>query len=421
MDIANVPLVVSVALVALFIGAGSGALLTFMVMRAGEKQRTLELQKNLEKLALENQSLKEKLEWVQKSEAQIKESFSAIASEVLRQNSDELIKRSKEQIESVLGEARGDWKTQKSEIAGLVNPLGEYLRHLDRVVRELEQKREGAYQSLEEQLRQLSQTQAQLQSTTISLSQALRSSSTRGRWGELQLRRVVELAGMVEHVSYETQVSGDSGRPDMVVHLPNGGALPIDAKAPLKAYLDSFEAEDERARRELLQAHARALKNRIDELSRKAYWDMFEESPDYVVMFVPNEACLNAAFEFAPRLFDYAIEKQVLITTPVTLLALLRAAAYGWQQTQLAENARSIAQRGKELHERLVKFIEHLSDLRKGLNQAVESYNRAVGSLEHRVLPAAQRMQELGGYSGSLTPPDPMDQMTRLPPQVDEG
>ena len=400
------------------IGVTFGALTLYLIMKTRQQKAHQELKIQIKTLEIDNKSLQEKLIWIQKSDQQMKDTFASIASSVLKVNSDELVKRSKEQVEKILGEARGDWKTQKTEIQGMVNPLSDNLKKLDSVVRELEQKREGAYKSLEEQLRTLSKSQTELQNTTITLTQALKSSSTRGRWGELQLRRVVEMAGMVEHVSFDEQVSVDGGRPDMIINLPNGGILPIDAKVPLNAYLASFEATNDSERQSKLKQHAQAMRDRVIELSKKEYWNRFDNAPDYVIMFVPNEACLNAAFETMPELFDYAIENNVLITTPVTLLALLRAAAYGWQQTLIAENAKEIANQGKELYQRLATFTNHLADLRNNLNKTVEAFNAVIGSLEHRVMPSARKLKELGSFQNEIEPPEPIETQGRLPNNI---
>jgi len=258
-------------------------------------------------------------------------------------------------------------------------------------------------------------THANLQKTTVSLTQALRSPTVRGRWGELQLRRVVEMAGMVKNVSYTEQVSTGKGHPDMIIYLPNGGELPLDAKVPLEAYLDAMESEDGYERKVKLLSHVKAMKDRVRELSRKQYWDQFEQAPDFVVIFVPNEACLGAAFDFDSGLLDFAIERHVLITTPVTLIALLKAVAYGWQQHQITENSRKIAEQGKELYQRLTVLFERFTDLRKNLNRTVDSFNKTVGSLEGRLLPSARRFEEMGITTKELIVPEQIDMQVRLP------
>lgn len=339
----------------------------------------------------------EKLLWLENAQVQMKDAFEALAGKSLSTNVDEFLKRSDEKLTNV------------------VTPLRENLASLDTQVRELEAKRAGAYKGLEEQLRQLSANHADLQKTTVSLTQALRSPTVRGRWGEMQLRRVVEMAGMVKNVSYVEQVNTDNGRPDMITYLPNGGLLPLDAKVPLTAYLDAMEATDDAVRRTKLSAHAKAVKDRVRELSRKQYWEQFEQTPDLVVMFVPNEACLGAAFETDPDLLDFAVSQRVLITTPVTLIALLKAISYGWQQHQITENSRKIADHGKELYQRLSILFDHLIDLQKNLNRTVDSYNKTVGSLENRLLPSARRFEELGLSTEELATPEQIDTLVRLP------
>lgn len=229
------------------------------------------------------------------------------------------------------------------------------------------------------------------------------------------MRRVVEMAGMVKNVLYVEQVSADNGRPDMITYLPNGGMLPLDAKVPLEAYLDAMGSQNDHERRIKLASHAKAMKDRVRELSRKQYWDQFEQTPDFVVMFVPNEACLGAAFDSDPGLLDFAIDQRVLITTPVTLLALLKAVSYGWQQHQITENSRKIAEQGKELYQRLSTLFNHLTDLQKNLNQTVDSFNKTIGSLENRLLPSARRFEEMGIAVTELSIPNRIDTLVRLP------
>lgn len=341
-------------------------------------------------------SQSEKVEWLQNAEQRAKDAFASLAGQTLRASSDDLVKRSRESLEAVMREVRGDWQTQKAQLQHLVDPVKETLAALDSNVRQLEQKREGAYSSLETQLGQLGRAHAELQTSTTTLSQALKSSSVRGRWGELQLRRIVQLAGMAVHVDFDEQVSADGGRPDMVCHLPNGGILPVDAKAPMDAYLAAVEATSVQDRDALIGSHVEAVRSRIRDLSRKAYWSQFERAPECVVMFVPVESALGAAYDRDPDLFEWALSQNVMICTPVTLLALLKAVAFGWQSHQVSENARKIAEEGKELYGRLETFLKHLGGLGLAITKAVDGYNGAVASLQSRVLPAAKRMQELG-------------------------
>lgn len=322
---------------------------------------------------------------------EIRDMFSAVAQEALTQNSSAFIDRTKAELE----------------------PLHENLDKLDQQVRELEVKREGAYQGLQEQLRQLSEAQSNLHQTAIELSQAMRDTRARGQWGELQLRRVVELAGMMEHVDFDEQTSTGDGRPDMIVHLPNGGVLPVDAKAPMNAYLDAVSATEEEKRRACLDAHSRAMRGRIQDLSRKRYWQQFDEAPQFVVMFVPHEAGLSAAFQQDEALLDDALQSNILIASPVTLLALLKAVGYGWQQILLADNARKIAEEGKTLYERLAKIAEYIDSLGTNLQRTVDDFNSLVGSLEHRLLPSARRFEELGIKTSEFPAMETVEQTTR--------
>ena len=354
-------------------------------------------------LTKEREADTEKLRWVEKAEERLREVFQALASRSLQDNTDGFLKHTREQMGHLLTEVRGDWGTHKEELRNLVEPLGKSMNELDRQVQQMEQKREGAYQGLQEQLRQLGP-----------LVQALRAAPTaRGRWGELQLRRVVEMADLVAHVDFEEQAVTDSGRPDMIVHLPAQGILPVDSKTPMLAYLEALEDGDAAHREAKLKEHATALRGRVRELSQKRYWEQFDRAPEVVVMFVPNDACLSAAFEKDGDLLEYAMQQKVLPTTPVTLLALLKTVAYGWQQHKMAENAREIAEQGRELHDRLGKFVEHFQRAGNGLENAVKAYNDAVGSLESRLFPAARRLKEMGAASTEVPLPATVDRAVR--------
>jgi DNA recombination protein RmuC len=243
----------------------------------------------------------------------------------------------------------------------------------------------------------------------------MRSSTARGRWGELQLRRVVELAGMVRHVDFREQTSTDTGsRPDMIVRLPNGGELPVDAKAPAAAYLEAMTLEGD-ARKSRLEDHAKALRQRIQDLSRKAYWEQFDRAPELVVMFVPLESALSAAFDADPSLLDYGIQQRVLVASPITLLALLRTIAFGWQQHRMAENAREIAIEGRELYDRVLNILRPIREVGTTLGKTVDTYNRAVGSLERRLLPKVRAFKELTASDKEPAVPEPVEPRPRLP------
>lgn len=344
----------------------------------------------------------EKIDWLKSARDGMKDTFDALAHQSLRRQSDAFLKAADEKVNRTLSH--------------LVDPMRENLSALERHVRELEGKREGAYQGLTEQIQGLSRTHSELQRTTLTLTEALKSPTVRGRWGEMQLRRVVEMAGMISHVAFEEQVAlNNGGRPDMIVHLPNAGLLPVDAKVPLAAYMEAMESKDAETRRTRLDGHAKAVRNRIRELSGKKYWAQFAEAPEFVVMFLPNDACLGAAFEQDPDLLEYAVGLQVLPTTPVTLLAMLKAVAYGWQQHRITENTRQIAAQGQALYDRLETFLAHLADLGKQLDRAVEGYNRTLGSFERRLMPVARRFQEMEIVEGRSDPPAAIEIRAKQP------
>jgi len=369
-------------------------------------------------LVQEQAAAGEKLLWLETAETKLREVFQALASQSLQNNSGEFLKHAREQMGHLLTEVRGDWGTHKLELRNLVEPLGKSMQGLDQQVQQMEQKREGAYHGLQEQLRQLGQTHQQLQSAAVGLVQALKAPAVRGRWGELQLRRVVEMAGMVAHVDFEEQATTDGGRPDMIVHLPMQGILPVDSKTPMQAYLDALEESGVERREEKLKEHAQVLRGRIRELSQKRYWEQFERAPEFVVMFVPNDSCLSAAFEKDAEILEFSIQQRVLPTTPVTLLALLKTVAYGWQQQLVTDNARKIAEQGSELYDRLAKFVDHLHRTGNGLDTAIRAYNDAIGSLESRLLPAGRRMKEMGAATTDIQVPNSIDRQVRTPGQL---
>lgn len=292
------------------------------------------------------------------------------------------------------------------------DPVQDALARMDGKLAEIERERERARGALDEQLRTLG-------AETRALAAALRQPQARGRWGELQLRRVVELAGMTAHCDFVEQTSVASGegllRPDLVVRLPGGKQVVVDAKAPLNAFLDAYEASDETARTAALATHARLLRDHVRRLSAKAYWDQLDTSPEFVLLFLPGEHFYSAALEADPSLIEEGARQSVLIATPTTLIALLRAVAYGWQQERVAEDARAVAELGRDLHRRLEVFGEHLERVGRGLRTAVGAYNGAVGSFEARVLPGARKLAEHGVVSAEreLAGPEPIDVTTR--------
>jgi DNA recombination protein RmuC len=313
-----------------------------------------------------------------KAQAQFTDTFKALAADALRDNRTEFIKQA------------GD---------SLVKPIKESLEKVGTKIGEIEKDRATAYGSLTEQLKGLATTNASLQSETTKLSRSLRSTSTAGRWGEIQLQRVIELAGMLENVDFIQQTAAGDFRPDLIVRLPGGKSIAVDAKAPMQAYLEALEASDETVRKAKFTEHARAVRGHIDALANKAYWKNIQPAPEFVVLFIPGEAFYSAALRYEPDLFERGTSVGVILASPATLIALLKAAAYGWKQEALSKNADAIRQLGLELHERVAAVADNLDTLGQRLTQAVTAYNSTVSSVEGRVLVTGRKLEKLGGGS----------------------
>ena len=327
-------------------------------------------------------------------------SFQALSGEALKQNNEAFLKLAAVSFESLHVKAEGDLVQRQQAVDALVRPLQESLQRYDEQLRLLEQSRQSAYGGLDQHLKSLAESQQRLQLETGNLVKALRAPTVRGQWGELTLKRVAELAGMVDHCDFIEQpsVTGDDGRfrPDMVVQLPGGRQIIVDAKTVLSAYLDAHEAQSEAQQLEALRRHAAQVKSRMDELSLKAYWTQFDRAPEFVVLFLPGEQFLGAALDQNPRLIEEGFANGIVLATPATLIALLRAVAYGWRQERMTAHAEEAGRLGKELYERMAVLAEHMNDVGQALGKSVSAYNRAVGSLETRILPAARRFKELG-------------------------
>jgi len=364
-------------------------------------------------LAAERAGATERIQALTDAHERLKTEFKSLSADALSKNTDEFLKLAGETFAKLHQQSAGDLDQRQQAIDALLKPLRETLDNVGRSVTEIDKARADAYGRLSEQLKSLGTAQAQLQSVTGNLSTALSASKTAGTWGELQLRRVVELAGMTSYcdfVEQTTQGGGLRDRPDLVVRLPGGQQIVVDAKAPNEAYREAANATDESTRVAKLAEHAAKVRGHVDALGAKNYWVQFQPSPEFVVLFLPGDQFLSGALQADPTLIDRAIARKVLLATPATLIALLKAAAYGWRQEDVARNASNIAELGRTLYDRIAHFAENLDKVGRGLETANKSFNAAVGSFEQTLLPGARKFAELGAKGAKeLTPPAPVE------------
>ncbi|WP_300008581.1 DNA recombination protein RmuC [Pseudonocardia sp.] len=355
-------------------------------------------------------------------DAELKQAFQALSADALARNNEQFVAlaegRLQEATAALHAKADGDAAARSHAISALLDPMTSTLARVEGQLRDVEKERQSAYAGLREQVSAMRLSSEQLQGETKQLVNALRAPQVRGRWGELQLERIVQLAGMVEHCDFSTQVTGqgeDGGvRPDMVVRLAGGKQVVVDAKVPFAAYLEAVESRDAGVHKERLAAHARQLRQHVDQLSAKSYWEVFEPSPEFVVLFVPGDPFLEAALQADPSLMEHAFVHNVVIATPTTLIALLRTVAYSWRQEALAANAAQVHQLGKELHGRLATMGTHVAKLGRSLDAAVGSYNQTVSSLEARVLVTARKLTDLKVADDELAAPGQVDRAPRV-------
>ena len=366
------------------------------------------------RLATLDAQLSTQLEAEKAAHERLTNEFKALAAEALRANRQDFLDQARQAFTQLQQQSTGELEQRKQAIESLVKPLRESLEKVDGKIAEIEKTRASAYGALGEQLKSLNAAQLQLQSEAARLSTALRSTTYAGSWGEFQLRRVVEMADMLPYCDFAEQEVAGALRADLVVRLPGGRRIVVDAKTPLESYRLASDATDEATRAEKLVEHAQKIRGHIDSLGAKNYWDQFQPGPEFVVLFLPGDHFLTAALQADPGLMDRALGKRVLLATPTTLIALLKAAAYGWRQEAVSKNTEEISGLGRQLYDRIVTFTDNIARIGTGLDSAVKGYNMAVGSLEQTLLPGARRFAELGAKGGKeLTAPEPVDTAIR--------
>ena len=394
------PLYLEIGGPALLAGVVLGALIMWLVTRHRKKELqrfVASLETNIkaqDALQIERDAAYEQ------ANARLTQVFAELANKSLKANSENFLRLAEQNLGKQQEKARSELSEREQAVENLVKPIRESLERSHKQIADLEKSRSEAYGDIKSQLASMQVNQQSLKQETQNLVNALRRPEVRGRWGEITLRRLVELAGMVEHCDFQEQVHTTADdkiiRPDMIVSMPGDRKLVVDVKTPLDAYLEAVEAPDDSKRNAALKRHARNVREHIRQLASKSYWEQFSDSPDFVILFIPGDQFLSAALNEDPNLIDSALSQQIILATPTSFVALLKAVAYGWRQLALAENAEEIRKLAEDLYGRLTAFVGHLNKLGRQLHSSVESYNRAVGSLERKVLPGARKFVELG-------------------------
>lgn len=390
------------------------ATILFAVIWLKEREKGIRLDADLKAARLAEEQSRNLLDHAKSA---LKESFAEVSGEVIKNSSEQFLTLAQTRLGAAQEKASHELDSRKQAIESLIKPMNDSLKEVQTTLGSMEKDRQFTYGALQEQIKFISESNMSLRKETSKLSQALHSNSARGRWGELQLKRVVEMAGMTDHCDFCLQESRSddqqSIRPDMVVQLPGNRSIIIDSKAPMSAYLEAMEQSDPDQKQTLLLKHASQVRAHLQALGSKSYFSQFEHSPEFVVMFLPGESFFQAALEADPSLIEFGVDRKVILATPTTLIALLRAVAYGWRQEQLADNARAISLAGEDLYDSCVTLTEHFESVGSSLNQAVSRFNKTVSSYERRMLPRAKKLRDLG-ISGKKNMPDALSPVDTL-------
>ncbi len=413
-------------IIGLVVGILLGAVVVYFLISAAHGKTKQQLAGVKAKYEAELKAADDKLKLLEEARDSLKDSFKALSADALSKNNESFIKLAEENLKKHQQSAKDDLEKRQQAITKTVEPVSQTLKAFSDRVNKIEERRIESEGGIKKELQKLSEMHLRLDQSTSSLVQALRAPQVRGQWGEMHLRRTVEMAGMINYCDFEEQSSveteeGQRQRPDMLIRLPNERRVVVDSKVPIAAYLDALETDSIEVQSERMQAHARHLRTHIKDLSTKAYWSQFENAPEFVVLFVPNEAIFSAALEEDPSLIELGVENKVILATPTTLIALLKAVAYGWQQEAITREAKEIASLGKEIYDRLSVVIGHFVKLGKSIDQSVGNYNKAMNSVDSRLMVTARKFESLESASSEQLPDiNQIEKRTNLPDNDNE-